>query len=66
VFVGLGAAGLSMAPRSIRAVRTQLAKVTLAQTVEAAAAALSADGPEEGRHRAADLLSAPPTANVID
>jgi hypothetical protein len=40
-------------------VRSQLAKVTLSQAVEAAAAALSVDGPEEGRHRAAEALSAP-------
>jgi phosphoenolpyruvate-protein phosphotransferase (PTS system enzyme I) len=57
VFVGLGAAGLSMSPRSIPLVRGQLAKVTMTQAIEAAAAALSADGPEEGRHRAAELLN---------
>jgi phosphotransferase system enzyme I (PtsI) len=58
VFVGLGAAGLSMSPRSIPLVRGQLAKVTMQQAVEAAAVALSADGPEEGCHRAAELLNA--------
>src|SRR5436190_7777500 len=57
VFVGLGAYGLSMAPRSIPIVRAALARVGVEQTVDAAAAALSADGPEEGRNRAADILS---------
>jgi phosphotransferase system enzyme I (PtsI) len=57
VFVGLGAAGLSMTPRSLPVVRSALARVTLEQCTLASAAALSADGPEEARHRAADLLS---------
>lgn len=57
VLVGLGAAGLSMTPRSIPAVRAGLARVTSQQCADAAAAAVSADGPEEGRARVADLLS---------
>jgi phosphoenolpyruvate-protein phosphotransferase (PTS system enzyme I) len=57
VLVGLGAAGLSMTPRSIPAVRAGLAQVTSQQCGDAAAAALSADGPEEGRQRVVQLLS---------
>ena len=56
VFVGLGAHGLSMSPRSIPIVRAALARVTVQQASDAAAAALSADGPEEGRQRATELL----------
>jgi len=40
VFVGLGAYGLSMAPRAIPLVRGGLARVTVQQAVDAAAAAL--------------------------
>jgi phosphotransferase system enzyme I (PtsI) len=58
VLVGLGAAGLSMSPRSIPVVRAGLARVTSQQCAEAAAAAVFAEGPEEGRARVADLLSA--------
>src|SRR3954449_9829143 len=57
VFVGLGAHGLSMAPRAIPLVRAGLARVTFQQATDAAAAALSADGPEEGRQRAEQLLA---------
>jgi phosphoenolpyruvate-protein phosphotransferase (PTS system enzyme I) len=57
VFVGLGANGLSMAPRAIPIVRAGLARVTVQQATDAAAAALSADGPEEGRQRAAAILA---------
>jgi len=64
VLVGLGAAGLSMAPRSIPVVRAALAQVTSQQCADAAAAVLSADGPEEGRARAAQILA--PGANVIN
>jgi phosphotransferase system enzyme I (PtsI) len=56
VLVGLGAAGLSMNPRSIPAVRAGLARTTSERCAEAAAAAVSADGPEEGRSRVAALL----------
>jgi phosphotransferase system enzyme I (PtsI) len=49
VLVGLGAAGLSMTARVIPAVRASLARVTAEQCTEMAAAALDADGPEEGR-----------------
>ena len=56
VLVGLGAAGLSMNPRSIPAVRAGLARVTSERCAEAAAAAVSAGGPEEGRSRVAALL----------
>ncbi|HET6816007.1 MAG TPA: putative PEP-binding protein [Mycobacteriales bacterium] len=57
VFVGLGAHGLSMSPRSIPIVRAALARVTVQQATDAAAAALSADGPEEGRQRSAAILA---------
>lgn len=57
VFVGLGASGLSMNARSIPTVRAALARVSAEQCTTGAAAALSADGPEEARHRVADLLS---------
>ena len=57
VLVGLGADGLSMTPRSIPGVRSGLAQVTAQQCGDAAAAALSADGPEEGRHRVERLLA---------
>ena len=58
VFVGLGAAALSMTPRVIGAVRAALAQVTATQCGEAAAAALAADGPEEARAHATAILSA--------
>ncbi|HET7530670.1 MAG TPA: putative PEP-binding protein [Mycobacteriales bacterium] len=57
VFVGLGAQGLSMAPRALPIVRAALARVTIEQASDAAAAALSADGPEEGRQRVAAALA---------
>jgi phosphotransferase system enzyme I (PtsI) len=57
VLVGLGADGLSMTPRSIPAVRAGLAQVTAQQCADAASAALSADGPEEGRQHAARILA---------
>jgi phosphotransferase system enzyme I (PtsI) len=57
VFVGLGAYGLSMAPRAIPLVRAGLARVTVQQATDAAAAALSADGPEEGRQRVTAILA---------
>ena len=57
VFVGLGAHGLSMSPRSIPIVRAALARATVQQATDAAAAALSADGPEEGRQRATAILA---------
>jgi phosphotransferase system enzyme I (PtsI) len=60
VFVGLGAAGLSMMPRAIPAVRDALAGVTSQLCGEAAALALAADGPEEARARVAELVSAAP------
>ena len=56
VLVGLGAHGLSMNPRSIPVVRAGLARVTSQQCADAAAAALSAGGPEEGRARVVALL----------
>jgi phosphotransferase system enzyme I (PtsI) len=58
VLVGLGAAALSMTAQVIPAVRTSLARVTFEQCTEAAAAALSADGPSEARHRVRRLVSA--------
>ncbi|HEU5034292.1 MAG TPA: putative PEP-binding protein [Mycobacteriales bacterium] len=56
VLVGLGAAGLSMTPRAIPPVRAELARVTAQQCSDAAAAAVAADGPEEARGRAAEVL----------
>jgi phosphotransferase system enzyme I (PtsI) len=56
VLVGLGAHGLSMNPRSIPGVRSALVGVSAAQCADAAAAAVSADGPEEGRARVTDVL----------
>ena len=56
VLVGLGAHGLSMNARSIPLVRGGLARVTAQQCADAAAIAVSADGPEEGRARVAELL----------
>jgi phosphoenolpyruvate-protein kinase (PTS system EI component) len=57
VLVGLGAHGLSMNARSIPLVRAGLARVTAQQCLDAAAIAVSADGPEEGRTRVAALLA---------
>jgi phosphotransferase system enzyme I (PtsI) len=57
VFVGLGAAGLSMAPRAIPPVRAGLVRQTTDQCKEAAVAALSATGPEEARNRVVALLN---------
>jgi phosphotransferase system enzyme I (PtsI) len=57
VLVGLGASGLSMNPRSIPGVRAGLARATTQQCADAAALAVSADGPEEARTRVADLLT---------
>lgn len=56
VLVGLGASGLSMAPRAVPSVRGALARVSYDECVGAASAALSADGPEEARHRVEQLL----------
>lgn len=56
VLVGLGANGLSMNARSIPLVRAGLARVTSAQCEGAAAAALTAGSPEEGRARVATLF----------
>lgn len=55
VLVGLGAAGLSMAPRALPAVRATLAQWTLADCERAAAGALGADGPEEARGWVAEI-----------
>jgi phosphotransferase system enzyme I (PtsI) len=49
VLVGLGAAALSVAPRAIPLVRASLRRWTAADCERLAAAALSADGPEEAR-----------------
>jgi phosphotransferase system enzyme I (PtsI) len=57
VLVGLGASGLSMTARMIPVVRAALARVTSEQCAQMAAAALEADGPEEGRHHVERLLS---------
>jgi hypothetical protein len=46
-----------MTPRSIPVVRAGLLRVTSQQCGDAAAAAVSADGPEEARARVASLLS---------
>ena len=57
VLVGLGASGLSMNARSIPGVRAGLARVTSQQCADAAALAVSADGPEEARTRVVELLT---------
>jgi phosphotransferase system enzyme I (PtsI) len=51
VLVGLGAAALSMTPRSLADVRMTLARYTYDDCVNFAAAAVSADGPSEARAR---------------
>jgi phosphotransferase system enzyme I (PtsI) len=51
VLVGLGAAALSMTPRSLADVRMTLARHTYDDCVNLAAAAVSADGPSEARAR---------------
>jgi phosphoenolpyruvate-protein phosphotransferase (PTS system enzyme I) len=51
VLVGLGAAALSMTPRSLADVRTTLARHSFDDCVRFAAAAVSADGPSEARAR---------------
>ena len=56
VLVGLGAAGLSMTARMIPVVRASLARVSHDECMTMAAAALDADGPEEGRARVARLV----------
>jgi phosphotransferase system enzyme I (PtsI) len=56
VLVGLGAAALSMTAQVIPIVRTSLAGVTTEQCAAAAAAALSADGPSEARHRVRAII----------
>jgi phosphotransferase system enzyme I (PtsI) len=56
VFVGMGAAGLSMGARSIPAVRAALAQVTSEQCEQMAAAALAATGPDAARETAQRLV----------
>lgn len=56
VLVGLGAAALSMTPRSLADVRMTLARHTFDDCVRFAAAAVSADGPSEARARVRDAL----------
>ncbi|MGW0604511.1 phosphoenolpyruvate--protein phosphotransferase [Streptomyces sp. NPDC002644] len=57
VLTGLGVTSLSMAPAALARVRAALATCTLAQCRRAAAAARSADSPEEARLAARAVLS---------
>ncbi|MEU9581613.1 phosphoenolpyruvate--protein phosphotransferase [Streptomyces chilikensis] len=57
VLTGLGVTSLSMAPAALSRVRAALATCTLAQCRRAAAAARSADSPEEARLAARAVLS---------
>jgi phosphotransferase system enzyme I (PtsI) len=61
VLVGLGASGLSMAPRSLAVVRQTLVRHSLPDCTRYAAAALSADGPSEARARVRDAIESPRT-----
>jgi phosphotransferase system enzyme I (PtsI) len=61
VLVGLGASGLSMAPRSLAVVRQTLIRHSLPDCTRYAAAALSADGPSEARARVRDAIESPRT-----
>ncbi|HTR71213.1 MAG TPA: putative PEP-binding protein [Mycobacteriales bacterium] len=56
VFVGLGAAGLSMTPRALPDVRMTIARHTFDECVNLASLALSADGPSEARAKVRDAL----------
>jgi phosphoenolpyruvate-protein phosphotransferase (PTS system enzyme I) len=56
VLVGLGAAALSMTPRSLADVRTTIARHSFDDCVRFAAAAVSADGPSEARARVREAL----------
>jgi phosphotransferase system enzyme I (PtsI) len=58
VLVGLGASGLSMAPRSLAVVRQTLIRHSAQDCVRYATAALSADGPSEARARVRDAIEA--------
>jgi phosphotransferase system enzyme I (PtsI) len=59
VLVGLGASGLSMAPRSLAVVRQTLIRHSMPDCTRYAAAALSADGPSEARARVRDAIESP-------
>jgi phosphotransferase system enzyme I (PtsI) len=56
VFIGLGATGLSMAPRSLAVVRATLLRHSAEDCIRYAAAAISADGPSEARARVRDAI----------
>jgi phosphotransferase system enzyme I (PtsI) len=56
VLVGLGASGLSMAPRSLAVVRSTLVGHSAEDCSRYAAAAVSADGPSEARARVRDAI----------
>jgi phosphotransferase system enzyme I (PtsI) len=56
VLVGLGATGLSMAPRSLAVVRSTLVRHSAEDCTRYAAAAVSADGPSEARARVRDAI----------
>jgi phosphoenolpyruvate-protein phosphotransferase (PTS system enzyme I) len=56
VLIGLGASGLSMAPRSLAVVRSTLLEHSAEDCTRYAAAAVSADGPSEGRARVRDAI----------
>ncbi|MBV9485363.1 MAG: phosphoenolpyruvate--protein phosphotransferase [Frankiaceae bacterium] len=59
VLVGLGAAGLSMTPRALADVRMTLARHTIDDCINVAAAAVYADGPSEARARVREALDHP-------
>jgi phosphotransferase system enzyme I (PtsI) len=56
VLIGLGATGLSMAPRSLAVVRATLLRHSSEDCTRYAAAAISADGPSEARARVREAI----------
>ncbi|MEN3583811.1 phosphoenolpyruvate--protein phosphotransferase [Streptomyces sp. ZYX-F-203] len=56
VLVGLGVSSLSMGPAAIPSVRRSLSRVTLARCERAASAARAADGAEDARNAAREIL----------
>jgi phosphotransferase system enzyme I (PtsI) len=56
VLIGLGATGLSMAPRSLAVVRATLLRHSAEDCTRYAAAAVSADGPSEARARVREAI----------
>jgi phosphotransferase system enzyme I (PtsI) len=56
VFIGLGATGLAMAPRSLAVVRSTLLEHSAEDCTRYAVAAVSADGPSEARARVREAI----------